>query len=459
MPVLCLSQLSRANESRTNKRPMLSDLRESGAIEQDADIVMFLYREDYYEKESENHNLAECIIAKNRHGGPGRWSSSGCLSTPPSPPSTGPMRSIDHGPFQPVPWAERPHRDLRNDPAGEHGAVRLLRGADSVYLLHRLYLLRERMGFRLAAAHYNHQLRGEESRRDEAFVRRFVAQWCGPAQVDGHEAARCPPSMWAGATWLPRPESWDEAWRRPPGRCVTPSSGRPRQSWAGALIATAHTADDNGETILLHLLRGSGLRGLTGIRPVGGGADPPHAHHHTGPGGGISAPLRTAPCGGQLQQGRVLFPQPPALAGGAGAGGHVPRLRQTDGGDRSPAADRRGLPHRPGGKGGGGLPPPRGDPPPARGSGGDLPDALAPRAARLLLALLRDGDADLAAPPSGGWWPCAGEGPLCPAGSAGGHHRPTGVRDAGAHPGDCAPRHWRRHPSPCPGSCGRGSGL
>ena len=68
VPVLCLAPLSRANESRTNKRPMLSDLRESGAIEQDADIVMFLYREDYYEKESENHNLAECIIAKNRHG-------------------------------------------------------------------------------------------------------------------------------------------------------------------------------------------------------------------------------------------------------------------------------------------------------------------------------------------------------------------------------------------------------
>ncbi len=68
VPVLCLSQLSRAAEGRTNKRPMLSDLRESGAIEQDADIVMFIYREDYYEKESENHNLAECIIAKNRHG-------------------------------------------------------------------------------------------------------------------------------------------------------------------------------------------------------------------------------------------------------------------------------------------------------------------------------------------------------------------------------------------------------
>lgn len=68
VPVLCLSQLSRANEARADKRPMLSDLRESGAIEQDADVVMFLYREDYYNKESENHNIAECIIAKNRRG-------------------------------------------------------------------------------------------------------------------------------------------------------------------------------------------------------------------------------------------------------------------------------------------------------------------------------------------------------------------------------------------------------
>lgn len=68
VPVLCLSQLSRANESRQDKRPMLSDLRESGAIEQDADIVMFLYREGYYAQDTENPNLAECIIAKNRHG-------------------------------------------------------------------------------------------------------------------------------------------------------------------------------------------------------------------------------------------------------------------------------------------------------------------------------------------------------------------------------------------------------
>ena len=72
VPVICLSQLSRANEKRDDKRPMLSDLRESGAIEQDADIVMFLYRDDYYNEDSEKHNIAECIIAKNRHGETGK---------------------------------------------------------------------------------------------------------------------------------------------------------------------------------------------------------------------------------------------------------------------------------------------------------------------------------------------------------------------------------------------------
>lgn len=68
VPVILLSQLSRAVEGRNDKRPMLSDLRESGSIEQDADIVLFLYRDAYYNKESEQQNISECIIAKNRHG-------------------------------------------------------------------------------------------------------------------------------------------------------------------------------------------------------------------------------------------------------------------------------------------------------------------------------------------------------------------------------------------------------
>lgn len=72
VPVICLSQLSRANEKREDKRPMLSDLRESGAIEQDADIVMFLYREEYYNENTEHRNVAECIVAKNRHGETGK---------------------------------------------------------------------------------------------------------------------------------------------------------------------------------------------------------------------------------------------------------------------------------------------------------------------------------------------------------------------------------------------------
>ena len=71
-PVIVLSQLSRAPEQRPNHRPMLADLRESGSIEQDADIVMFLYRDDYYNKDSEKHNIAECIVAKNRHGETGK---------------------------------------------------------------------------------------------------------------------------------------------------------------------------------------------------------------------------------------------------------------------------------------------------------------------------------------------------------------------------------------------------
>ena len=68
VPVLCLCQLSRANEGRSDKRPMLSDLRESGAIEQDADVVIGLYREGYYNRDCDNPNAAEAIVLKNRKG-------------------------------------------------------------------------------------------------------------------------------------------------------------------------------------------------------------------------------------------------------------------------------------------------------------------------------------------------------------------------------------------------------
>ena len=68
IPIVALAQLNRGIEGRTDKRPVMSDLRDSGEIEQDADIVMFLYRDDYYNSDSEKRNIAECIVAKNRHG-------------------------------------------------------------------------------------------------------------------------------------------------------------------------------------------------------------------------------------------------------------------------------------------------------------------------------------------------------------------------------------------------------
>ena len=71
IPVIALSQLSRSVEKRDDKRPMLADLRESGSIEQDADIVMFLYREDYYKEDTERRNIAEVILAKHRAGSTG----------------------------------------------------------------------------------------------------------------------------------------------------------------------------------------------------------------------------------------------------------------------------------------------------------------------------------------------------------------------------------------------------
>ena len=68
IPILAMSQLSRAVEARTDKRPLLSDLRESGSLEQDADLVVFIYRDEYYNEESDQQGLAEVILSKHRNG-------------------------------------------------------------------------------------------------------------------------------------------------------------------------------------------------------------------------------------------------------------------------------------------------------------------------------------------------------------------------------------------------------
>ena len=146
-------------------------------------------------------------------------------------------------------------------------------GADSVYMLHRLYCWRMGCPFTLIAAHYNHNLRGEESRRDEEFVRRFVSEWCGAARVvSAEEEYTLPPvELIVGSG-----DVAGEAKRRKAGLEETAREMRyaflneTADRLGADFIATAHNADDNVETLLLHLLRGCGLQGLTGIRPVRG---------------------------------------------------------------------------------------------------------------------------------------------------------------------------------------------
>ena len=121
-------------------------------------------------------------------------------------------------------------------------------GADSMALLWGMYLLREKWNIRLAAAHFNHGLRGEESDRDEAFVRSFcegyqIPFYCGRAQVKAGE------------------KGLEAAAREARYTFFRTLSGK---------VATAHTADDNAETVLLHLVRGTGLKGLGAIAPVNG---------------------------------------------------------------------------------------------------------------------------------------------------------------------------------------------
>ncbi len=121
-------------------------------------------------------------------------------------------------------------------------------GADSVALAFGLYLLKDKLDIRLEAAHFNHHLRGDESDRDEAFVRTFCHQFDIPLHVGNARVVAGEKGLEAAAR-----EARYDFLRTLPGK-----------------IATAHTADDNAETVLLHLVRGTGLKGLGGITPVHG---------------------------------------------------------------------------------------------------------------------------------------------------------------------------------------------
>ena len=121
-------------------------------------------------------------------------------------------------------------------------------GADSVALLFAMYLLRERLDITLEAAHFNHRLRGEESDADEAFVKEL----CGRYDIPLH--------LGSGRI-LPGKKGLEAAAREARYAFLRSLPGK---------IATAHTADDNAETVLLHLVRGTGLKGLGGISPMNG---------------------------------------------------------------------------------------------------------------------------------------------------------------------------------------------
>ena len=121
-------------------------------------------------------------------------------------------------------------------------------GADSVALLFALYLLKEKLDITLEAAHFNHHLRGEESDRDEAFVVDFCDRYDIPLHLGGGEI-------------LPGKKGLEAAARDARYAFLRSIPGK---------IATAHTADDNAETVLMHLVRGTGLKGLGGITPVHG---------------------------------------------------------------------------------------------------------------------------------------------------------------------------------------------
>ena len=131
---------------------------------------------------------------------------------------------------------------------GEEVVCAVSGGADSVALLFALYLLKEKLQIRLSAAHFNHHLRGAESDQDQAFVEEFCSRYDIPLYKGGAAVETGPRGLEAAAR-----DARYGYLKTLPGR-----------------IATAHTADDNAETVLMHLIRGTGLKGLGGIAPKSG---------------------------------------------------------------------------------------------------------------------------------------------------------------------------------------------
>lgn len=132
--------------------------------------------------------------------------------------------------------------------AGDRVICAVSGGADSVALLFAMYLLRQQLGIQVEAAHFNHHLRGDESDRDEAFVRSFCQDYDIQLHVGGETVVAGEKGLEAAAR-----DARYAFLKSLPGK-----------------IATAHTADDNAETVLMHLIRGTGLQGLGGIRPMQG---------------------------------------------------------------------------------------------------------------------------------------------------------------------------------------------